>query len=320
MRRRHIVGLMATWPLAVQAQPARLPIVGFLGAGSHAAWAPLVMGFEKRLSELGWIDGRTCTIAYRWADGKLDRFTEIATEFVRLKVNVIVTAGSAVAAVMQATSTIPVVFASAVDPVASGLVASLSRPGGNVTGLSLQSTDITGKRIELLRQVVPGLARLAVLANVGYPAAARESSEIQAIARQLGLAVDALDIRSSGNIASAIDTLRGKTQALYLCTDALVVANVASINGVAREAGVATMWGSREYCEVGGFISYGANTADLFRRSGDYVDKILKGAKPADLPVEQPTKFELIINMKTAKALGLTIPPSILARADEMIE
>jgi putative ABC transport system substrate-binding protein len=228
--------------------------------------------------------------------------------------------GSAVAAAKRATTTIPIVFATALDPIGSGFVASLARPGGNVTGLSMQSADIAAKRIEILREVIPGLGRLAVLANAGYPAAARESAQVQDTARKLGLTVGALDVHGADDIAPAIGSLKGNAQALYLCIDSLVVTNVRNINASAREARVATMWGAREYAEADGFISYGPNEVDLFRRAGDYVDKILKGAKPADIPVEQPTKIELVINLKTAKVLGLEVPDELLAIANEVIE
>ena len=324
MRRREFIASLGstaalTWPRAARAQqPGK--IIGFLGAGGATAWAPMVASFEQRLRELGWVDGRTVAIVYRWADGKSDRFGEIATEFVGLKVDVILTVGSAVAATKRATSTIPIVFAAALDPVASGFVDSLGRPGGNITGLSLQSSDIAPKRIEILREAIPGLSRLAVLANVGYPGAARESAAVQEVAGKLGLAVRALDIRRAEDIAPAIESLKGSPQALYLCTDSLVVANVHHINALAREARVATMWGSREYARADGFISYGANEVDLFQLAADYVDKILKGAKPADIPVAQPTKIDLAINLKTAKAIGLTITEAFLLRADEVIE
>jgi putative tryptophan/tyrosine transport system substrate-binding protein len=324
MRRREFIASLgsaaaSTWPLGAWAQqPGK--IIGFLGAGAATAWAPMVASFEQRLRELGWIDGRTVAIVYRWADGKSDRFGEITTEFVGLKVDVILTAGSAVAAAKRVTSTIPIVFAAAVDPVASGFVDSLARPGGNVTGLSLQSSDIAPKRIEILREAIPGLGRLAVLANAGYPGAARESAAVQEIASKLGLAVSALDIHRADDIAPAIESLKGSPQALYLCTDSLVIANMRNINALAREAHVATMWGAREYARADGFISYGPNEVDQFRLAADYVDKILKGAKPADIPVAQPTKIDLAINLKTAKVLGLTITEAFLLRADEVIE
>jgi putative ABC transport system substrate-binding protein len=294
--------------------------IGFLGAGGAAAWAPMVASFEQRLRELGWIDGRTVSIVYRWAEGKRDRFGDIAAEFVRLKVDVILTAGSAVAAAMQATSTIPIIFAVALDPVASGFVASLAQPGGNVTGLSLQSSDIAPKRIEILREAMPGLVRLAVLANAGYPGAARESAMVQEVARNLGIAVSALDIHRAEDIAPAIKSLDGSPQALYVCTDSLTVANVADINSLARDAHVATFWSASEYLRTGGFISYGPNEVDQFRMAADYTDKVLRGTKPADIPVSQPTKIDLAVNLKTAKALGVTVPEAFLLRADVVIE
>ena len=208
----------------------------------------------------------------------------------------------------------------AVDPVGSGYVTSLARPGGNVTGLSNQGIDLAGKRIQLLRQVIPGLDRLAALANTGYPTSVRESTNVLAVARQLGLTAEALAVYSAADLRPAIDSLKGKRTALYLCTDSLVVANMIGINGLARDAGLATMWGAREFCEAGGFMSYGANEVELFVRSAEYVDKILKGRKPADLPVEQATKIELVINLKTAKALGLDVPAALLALADGVIE
>jgi putative ABC transport system substrate-binding protein len=316
-----LIGVLAVaHPLAAQAQPAKFPTIGFLGAGSQSAWAPMVTAFEQRLRELGWIDGRTVAIQYRWAEGKSDRFGEIAAEFVQLKVDVILTVGSAVAAAKRTTTTIPIVFAAALDPVASGFVDSLSRPGGNVTGLSLQSSDIAPKRIEILREVIPGLTHLAILANAGYPAAARESSALQETARGLGLAVSALDIHQAEEIAPSIALIKDRAQAIYLCIDSLVVANVRNINARALDAHVATMWASREYAEADGFISYGPNETDQFRGAADYVDKILKGSRPEDIPVAQPTKIDLVVNLKTAKVLGLVIPESFLVRADEVIE
>jgi putative tryptophan/tyrosine transport system substrate-binding protein len=313
------LGSAAGWPLVAWGrQPGK--IIGFLGAGAATTWAPMVASFEQRVSELGWIDGRTVVIVFRWADGKSDRFGEIAAEFAGLKIDVILTAGSAVAATKRVSSTIPIVFAAALDPVASGFVASLARPGGNVTGLSLQSSDIAPKRIEILREAIPGLSRLAVLANVEYPGAARESAAVQATANHLALAVRALDIHSANDIAPAIKSLKSNSQALYLCTDSLVVANKRNINALAREAEVATMWGAREYVRADGFISYGPNEVDQFRLAADYVDKILRGTKPADIPVAQPTKIDLAIDLKTAKALGVEISPTLLARADEVIE
>ncbi len=325
MRRREFIAFFgsaaAVWPLAVRAQqPAKVPTIGFLGASTSSAWNHWVAAFVRRLGELGWIEGRTVAIEYRWAEGRSERYTEIAAEFVRLKVDVIVTVGSAIAAAKQTTSVIPIVFAVAVDPVGTGLVASLARPGGNVTGLSMQSADLAAKRLELLREVLPGLRRLAIMVNVGYPAAVLEKGEVQAAARKLGLDVDTLEIRRPEDIAPAFGALKSGAQALYVCTDSLVNAYHARINTLALGARLPTIYSTRAFLEAGGLMSYGANNADLFRRAADYVDKILRGAKPGEIPVEQPTKFELGINLKTAKALGLTIPEAFLLRADEVIE
>jgi len=323
MKRRAFIRLLGgatvMWPLASHAQQ-KLPTVGFLGGSSPSTWGPWLTAFVQRLHELGWIEGRTVAIEVRWGEGRNERYAEIAAEFVRLRVDVIVTAGSAIPAVKLATSAIPTVFAVANDPVGSGLVASLSRPGGNVTGLSIQAPELAGKRLELLRELVPGFRGLAIMANAGYSAAVQEMNEMQATARRLGIDVTRLEIRHADDIAPAIRALKGNTGALYVCADSLAVANLVGITASALAARVPTMHYAREYVEAGGLMSYGPNYPDLFRRAADFVDKILKGAKPGDLPVEQPTKFELIINMKTAKALGLEVSPSLLARADEVIE
>ena len=325
MRRREFITLLGgaavAWPLAARAQgPAKVPTIGFLGATTPATWSLYVAAFVQRLRELGWSEGRTIAIEYRWAEGRGERFAEIAAEFVRLKVDVIVTAGGAVLAAKQATSLIPIVFAVAADPVGGGLVASLVQPGGNVTGLSTQTAETAGKRLELLREIVPGLRQLAIIANAGYPAAVLEMAEVQAAARTLGLEVTTLEIRRAENIAPAFEALRGRVEALYVCADPLVTTNRVRINTLALAARLPVMHGVREYVEAGGLMSYGPNFPELFRRAADYVDKILRGAKPADIPVEQPTKFDLVINLTTAKALGLTIPETFLVRADEVIE
>jgi len=315
-------GAAVAWPLAARAQQAgKLPTIGFLGQSTRSAASEWVAAFVQRLRELGWMEGRTITIEYRWSEGRAERFAQIAAEFVRLKVDVILTSGTPeVLAAKQATSVIPIVFATAGDPVGNGLIASLARPGGNVTGMSLQSNDTAGKRVELLREVVPSLRRLAILANVGNPFSVLELGEAQAAARALGLEVDTLEIRRPEDIAPAFEALKGRAQALYVCTDGLVNANRIRINTLALSVRLPTIHGYRDYVEAGGLMSYGANLPDLFRRSADYVDKILRGAKPADIPVEQPTKFDLVINLTTAKALGLDVPSSLLARADEVIE
>jgi putative ABC transport system substrate-binding protein len=323
-RRGFIValgGAAAAWPRAARAQqPAKLPTIGFLGATSAAAWTSWVAAFVQRLRELGWIEGRTVAIEYRWAEGRPERFAEIAAEFVRLKVDVIVTVGGAVLAAKQATSVIPIVFAAANDPLGSGLVTSLARPAGNVTGLSVQARDLAGKRLELLRDVIPGLRRLAILNNVNYPAAVQETSEAQAAGATLGLDVATFEIRRAEDIAPAFEALKSRADALYVCTDPLFNTQRVRIVTLANVARLPMISGIREFVDAGGLMSYGPNTAELFRRAGDYVDKILRGAKAGDLPVEQPTKFDLVFNLTTAKALGLTIPEPFLPRADEVIE
>jgi putative tryptophan/tyrosine transport system substrate-binding protein len=323
MRRRDFItlfGSAAAWPLAARAQqPAKLPTIGFLGAGTLSAWSLWVAAFVQRLRELGWIEGRTIAIEYRWAEGRSERFTEIGAEFMRLKVDVIVTVGTAIAALKQVTSTIPIVFAAAVDPLGSGLVTSLARPGGNVTGLSMQSTELVTKRCEFLREILPDLRRMAVMGNAGYPAALLEMREVEAAARTLGLEIDTAELLRAEDISPAFDAFKSRVQALYVCADALVNANNVRINILAG-ARLPTMYATRVFVEAGGLMAYGPNNADLFRRAGDYVDKILRGAKPAEIPVEQPTKFDLVINLTTAKAIGLTMPESFLLRADEVVE
>jgi putative ABC transport system substrate-binding protein len=326
MKRREFITLLggaaALWPLAARAQQAsKLPTIGFLGASTpFGAWSEWTAAFVQRLRELGWVEGRNVAIEYRWAEGRRERFAEIAAEFVRLKVDVIVTVGSAVAATKQVTSTIPIVFALAVDPVGSGIVDSLARPGGNVTGISIQSTDLAGKRLEILREALPDLRRLAIIGDVGYAGSVLEISEAQAAARKVGLDVDVLEIRSAADIAPAFQSLKSGAQALYVCPGALINANYTRINTFALAARLPAFHASREFLGAGGFMSYGANFADQFGHAADFVDKILKGTKPADLPVEQPTKIELVINLTVAKALGLAIPETFLVRADEVIE
>jgi putative tryptophan/tyrosine transport system substrate-binding protein len=325
MRRREFISLLsgtaATWPFPARAQQSgKLPIIGVLGSSTPSGWSAWLAQFVQRLRELGWIEGRTVAIEYRWAEGRAERFAEIAAEFVRLKVDVIFTSGGGAPAAKRATSTIPIVFAVANDPVGVGLVKTLARPGGNATGLSLQQPDLAGKRIEMLREVVSGLRRLAIMANVTNPSNPLELGEIQAAARKLDLETVSLEIRDGREIIPSIEALKGRADALYICGDPLLLASRIRITTVAVGARLPTIYGFREHVEAGGLLSYGANYAEQFRRAADFVDKILRGAKPADLPVEQPTKFDLIINLTTAKTLGLTIPESFLLRADEVIE
>jgi putative ABC transport system substrate-binding protein len=323
MRRREVITLVggaAVWPLAARAQEAgKQPTIGFLGADA-AGWRPWTDAFVARLRELGWIEGRTVAIEYRWTEGRPERVAEIAAEFVRRKVDVIVTNGPSVATLKRATAIIPIVFAVAKDPVRGGLVTSLARPGGNVTGLSVQEIDTAGKRIELLREVVPRVRRLAIMVDVDYPSAVLEMGEFQAAARALDLEVTPLEIRRGEDIAPAFEALGARADALYVSQDALTVAYHARIITLALGARLPTMFGARNFVQAGALLSYGPNFPALFRRAAELVDKILRGAKPADIPVEEPTKFELVINLTTAKALGLTIPPTLLARADEVIE
>jgi putative tryptophan/tyrosine transport system substrate-binding protein len=322
-RREFIAGLgsAAVWPATVHAQQAgRLPIIGFLGTATPSAWKPWIAAFAQRLRELGWIDGRTVAIAYRWAEGRDERYAEIAAEFVRLKVDVIVTSGGAVLATKQATSVIPIVFALSPDPVGTGLVASLARPGGNVTGLSTQLADTAGKRLALLQEAIPSLRRLAIMGNVGYAATVLEMGEVRTAARTLCLEVVTAEIRRSEDISLAFDSIKGRAEAIYVAAEPLADTNRFRINALALGARLATMHGFREYVETGGLMSYGPNFTDLFRRSAEFVDKILRGTTPADIPVEQPIKFELAVNLTTAKAIGITIPKAFLVRADEVIE
>jgi putative ABC transport system substrate-binding protein len=325
MRRREFITLLggaAAWPIAARAQQAgKLPTVGLLIGTTLLVESPRVAAFVQRLRELGWIEGRTVAIEIRYADGRTERLVEIAAEFVRLKVDVIFTQGTAsVIAAKQAAAVIPIVFAAVADPVSTGLVASLARPGGNVTGLSNQLVDLVGKRIEILREFLPGLRTLAIMANVRNPGSVLEMGEVSSIARTLGLEVVTLEIQRGEDIAPAFEALKGRADALYVCVDPLLNTNRVRTNTLAQGARLPTMYGLWEYVEAEGLVSYGPNIVNQYRRAADYVDKILRGSKPADLPIEQPTKFDLVINLTTAKVLGLAVPSSLLAVADEVIE
>jgi putative tryptophan/tyrosine transport system substrate-binding protein len=326
MNRRDFITLLggaaAAWPVTARAQRVdALPTIGVLSPATPAADGPWWAIFAGRLRALGWIEGRTVAIEYRWAEGRDERFSDIAAEFVRLNVNVIVTGGTvAVQAAKRQTSIIPIVFDGVGDPVGVGLVASLSRPGGNVTGLSLQQTDTAGKRIELLREVVPSLRGLAILGNVGNGGAILDMQETEMRAHNLGLDPIALQIRRAEDITPAFDSLKGRAEALYIVVDPLVRTEVIRINTLALAARLPTMHAFTESVQAGGLMSYGPDRPEQFRRTAELVDKILRGTKPGDIPVEQPTKFDLAVNLTTAKALGLTVPPLMLARADEVIE
>jgi putative ABC transport system substrate-binding protein len=322
-RREFIAGGAAAivLPRAPHAQQRKIPTIGFLGATSAATARNWVAALEQRLGELGWHNGRTVTIEYRWANGSVERAAAIAAEFVAMKVDVIVTFNTpAIAAAKRATSAIPVVFALGANPVASGLVSSLSHPGGNVTGLATAHADLVGKKIELIREIHPKMAGLAIMANAGNPGSLGELREARDVARKLGLDVTPLEVHNAQDIDSAVAAVSGKADGLYVVADALMNNERVRIGTLALGAKMSTMFGSRDWVAAGGLMSYGPSFVDLFRRSGDYVDKILRGTKPQDLPVEQPIRFDLIINLVTAKALGLIVPASLLARANEVIE
>jgi putative ABC transport system substrate-binding protein len=312
---------VAAWPLAARGQQAKPRTIGFMGASASAAVSAWVTAFVQRLRELGWREGFNVSIEYRWAEGRFERLAGFADELVRQGVDIIVAEGTVTTlAAKKATATIPIVFPIAGDPAGNKLIDSLARPGGNVTGLSIQATDLASKRLELFREIVPSLNRLAIMANASSPNSALEIAEIRSAAPVLGIDFSVFEIRTAEDIASAFEALKGNAQALYVPPDPLVFSHRTAINTLALGQRLPTMYAYRDYVQAAGLVSYGPNIPDLFRRAADYVDKILRGAKPADLPVEQPTKFDLIINLTTAKALALTIPESFLARADEVIE
>ena len=325
MNRRAFIALLsgaAAWPIAARAQQAgRLPTIGFLGAGTPSPYKQLTAAFVQRLRELGWIEERTVAIEYRWAEGRSERLPVVAAEFVRLKVDVMVMEGTpATLAAKQATSIIPIVFPVSGDPVSAGLVASLARPGGNVTGLSIQQTDLAGKRLELLREVIPGLRRIAMISDPTNSSTVLDLRAALTAADTLNLDAAVLETRRGEDIASAIEALNDRPDALYVVGSPLMFANRLLITDLALTAHLPTVYGQREFVEAGGLISYGPNFPDMFRRTAEFVDKILRGTKPSDIPVEQPTKFDVVINLKVAKGLGLQIPDKLLALADEVIE
>jgi putative tryptophan/tyrosine transport system substrate-binding protein len=329
MRRRDFLrtlsgGAMAplAWPGDALAQQARPITIGFLGATTPTIWSANVTAFQYRLRELDWIDGRNVSIVYRWAEGRDDRYAEYASEFAQRKVDIIVTAGTtAVIALKKATSAIPIVFAAAGDPVRTGLVGSLSRPGGNVTGLSNMQTDLAGRRLSLLREMQPNVKRVAVLGNAESPLIALEMEGAKRDGATLGLETFRLQVTKAEDIVPAIQGLNnGGADALYICSDPFLTTHRVRINTLAIAQKLPTVNAFREYVVAGGLFSYGPNFPDLFRRSADYVNKILRGAKPAEIPVEQPVKFDLVINNTTAKAIGLTISEQFLMRANEVIE
>jgi putative tryptophan/tyrosine transport system substrate-binding protein len=326
MRRREFIALLGVttvaWPFAARGQQSsKKPTIGYLAALSEAADRPRRAAFAKRLGELGWIENSSVRIDYRWADGIVGNAAAIAAEFVRSKVDVIVSSGDTyVLAVKRATSTIPIVFASAGDPVGNGLVQSLARPGGNVTGLSIELTESVGKRLELLRDIVPGLRRLAILFNAGDPLVHTEKEATLADARKAGFDLIETQVRPDQDIATAIEALAGRADALYVCLDPFTFNNAGRINALALAARLPVMHSIRQQAEADGLISYGPDFPNMSRRAAELVDKILRGTKPADIPVEQPSKFDFVVNLKTAKTLGLAVPETLLVAADEVIE
>jgi putative ABC transport system substrate-binding protein len=327
VRRREFIALVGVtavaWPLAAHAQtPRKIARIGWLSAGSRTASPHLVEAFLQGLRELDYVEGRTFAMEYRWANGQQERLPELAVELVRLELDVLVAPTSAaVQAAMNTTRTIPIIMAGGGDPVGLGLVASLARPGGNVTGPSMMNTEVVSKRIQMLKEVVPGLRRVAVLTNSVNPIHAPFMQETEPTARMLGLELQPIEVHGPEDFEAAFAAAtRGKADALIAFDDALTLYHRSRIVALAAASRLPTMYGYREFPDEGGLISYGANLSSHYRHAAKYVDKVLKGTKPADLPVEQPSKFELVINLKTAKALGLTIPPTLLANGDEVIE
>jgi len=328
VRRREVIFLLVggfvEWPLTTRAQQSpAIPVVGFLSGRSPSEAGYAVAAFRQGLVESGYIDGKNVTIEYRWADGQYERLPTLAAELVARRVNVIAATGGSVAglAAKAVTGTIPVVFTSGSDPVQIGLVGSLNRPGGNVTGVSFLFGDLGPKRLNLLRELLPQAAVIGLLVNPNYPSALPETRDVQASAQALGLEIRALNATAESDFESAFAAVVAqKMDALLVGDDPFLQSRRDQLVPLAARHAVPTLYYVRDLVAVGGLMSYGPDPADGYRLAGVYTGRILKGEKPADLPVMQPTRFELAINMKTAKALGLTIPPTLLARADEVIE
>jgi putative tryptophan/tyrosine transport system substrate-binding protein len=325
MRRREFIalagGTLVAWPATARAQQPAMPVIGFLHAASPVPYAHLVLAFHRGLKEAGYVAGQNVAIEYRWADNQYDRLPELAADPVARQVAVIHASSYAMGAAKAATATIPIVFNSGGDPVKLGLVTSLSRPGGNVTGVSWLSVELEAKHVELLHELIPTAGIISVLLNRATPGAETYERLVQQAARAIGLQVRILSASNEGEIDSAFGTVASqRTGPVLVITEFLFLSRREHVAAMAAHYGVPAIYGLREFVDAGGLISYGASLADAYRQSGIYVGRILKGAKPADLPVIQPTKLELVIDLKTARALGLTIPPSLLARADEVIE
>jgi putative ABC transport system substrate-binding protein len=327
VRRREFIkflGGAAAWPLSARAQQPAMPVVGFLHSASAAAYAHLVAAFRKGLSEAGYSEGQNVAIEYRWSEGHNEHLPALAAELVRRRVDVIVTPGSTAAtlAAKAATPTIPIVFLSAVDPVKTGLVASLNRPGGNITGVSDIGVELAAKRLGLLHELLPGAARFALLVNPDNPGITEAFvTEAQTAASAIGRQIEVVTASTNDDIDRAFATVVNKrADAFLVSTDALFVTRRVQLVTLAARHAVPAMYFRREFAEAGGLMSYGSNLADQFRQNGIYAGRILKGEKPAEMPVQLPTKFEFVVNLQTAKLLGLEVPPTLLARADEVIE
>ena len=317
-----LVGGAAAWPRSARAQQAGMPVIGYLGASSAGSTRIELEAFRQGLADAGFVEGRNVTTEYRWAEGRNDRFPALATELVVRRVGVMVVNSNAGAvAAKAATSTIPIVFTTGYDPVKLGLVTSLNHPGGNVTGTTLIAGQLGAKRVELLHELVPQIGDIAVLVNPNNPNTERDSVDVKAAARAVGIQVHLLEATTVPEIDAAFASLiEQKCGALLVSPDAFFLSNRDRLVGWAARQAVPAVYYTRDYADAGGLLAYGANFASMYREGGRYVGRILKGEKPADLPVVQPTKFELVINLITAKALGLTVPPTLLARADEVIE
>jgi putative ABC transport system substrate-binding protein len=327
MRRREVITLLGgaavAQPLAARAQQAAVPVIGFLHPTSPDAFPDRLRGFRQGLREMGYVEGENVAIVYRFAENQYDRLPELVADLVRRQVAVIATAGDDVALVAKAaTTTIPIIFLASQDPVKLGLVGSLARPGGNVTGINFLAGELVAKRLEILRELVPAVTRLAVLVNPAFPANAESTlRDVEVAARAMGLQIQVFNASTSREIDAAFATfVRERPDALFVSGGPFLLSRRVQLALLAARHAVPASYGSREYAEIGGLMSYGANIADAYRQAGVYTGRILKGAKPADVPVMQSTKFELVINAQAAKALGLEIPPTLLARADEVIE